>query len=136
MNDTASPYVEISPTYTYLIAELVKRKVGYINLSRRGCGGGVIRPSGTELPLGYEPLQEFGPMIKFDGSKTRLMVNEGYTVEDTERLMEDGKIDLVGFGRPFIFNPVGPMRTGSRCRLTDYEGCDWAHSESSVVCRE
>jgi 2,4-dienoyl-CoA reductase-like NADH-dependent reductase (Old Yellow Enzyme family) len=109
MNDTTSPYAEISETYTYLIGELVKKEIGYINLSRRGYGEGAVRPAGTELPPGYEPLQEFGPMIKFDDSKTKLLVNEGYTVAEAERLMEDGKIDMICFGRLFIFNPVSSI---------------------------
>ena len=109
LNDTASPYSEISETYTFLIAELVKRGVGYMNLSRRGCGEGVTRPAGTELPVGYEPLQEFGPMIKCTGSTTKLMVNEGYTVAEAEELVKHGRIDMVCFGRPFMWNPVSAL---------------------------
>jgi 2,4-dienoyl-CoA reductase-like NADH-dependent reductase (Old Yellow Enzyme family) len=117
MADTASPYAEVSEAYTYLIRQLVARELGFINLSRRGCNLGrsqdnffdahaTARPAGTELPPGYEPLHEFGPMIKFPGSKTSLMVNHEYTVEEAERLLQEGKIDLVTFGRPFIYNPV------------------------------
>lgn len=93
------------------------RNLGYINLSRRGCDIGRSqdefftayaqpRPKGTELPPGYDPLVEFGPQIKFPGSKTRLMVNHEYTVEEAEALKKEGKIDIVCFGRPFIYNPV------------------------------
>ncbi|KAJ4341755.1 hypothetical protein N0V95_007109 [Ascochyta clinopodiicola] len=118
LSDTASPYAETSATYTYLIRQLVARGIGYISLSRRGCeleqntkdsylgGYASLRPVGVELPPGYEPLREFGPMIKFAGSKTSLMVNHEYTVEEAERLIREGKIDLVAFGRPFICNPV------------------------------
>lgn len=113
--DIACSYVEFSETYTYLIEELVKKGVGFINLSRRGCATGEasddfsdcsLRPKGMELPVGYEPLQEFGPLVKFEGSKTKMMVNYGYTVEEAEELVNNGKIDLITFGRPFIYNPV------------------------------
>ena len=118
VQDTASPYAEISKTYTYLTRQLIARKIGYICLTRRGSalprdsqdnffeGLTSVRPPGTELPDGYEPLQEFGPMIKFPGSKTLLMVNHEYTVEEAEQLVRQDKIDLVCFGRPFMFNPV------------------------------
>jgi 2,4-dienoyl-CoA reductase-like NADH-dependent reductase (Old Yellow Enzyme family) len=65
-----------------------------------------VRPPGTELPDGYDPVKEFGPMIKFPGSKTLLMVNHEYSVEEAEALVKEGKIDLVCFGRAFMYNPV------------------------------
>ncbi|KAJ4983948.1 hypothetical protein SVAN01_10569 [Stagonosporopsis vannaccii] len=112
--DIACSYAELSETYTYLIKELVKKEIGFVNLSRRGCARGeanddfsdsTIRPKSLELPDGYEPLREFGPLVKFRGSKTKLMVNYGYTVEEAEELVTQGKIDLITFGRPFICNP-------------------------------
>lgn len=69
-----------------------------------------VRPADKALETGYEPLNEFGPLIKFAGSKTALMVNEEYTSDEAERLVEEGKIDLIAFGRPFICNPVRSRR--------------------------
>ncbi|KAJ4381622.1 hypothetical protein N0V86_002986 [Didymella sp. IMI 355093] len=112
--DIACSYAELSETYTYLIRELVRKGIGFINLSRRGCAKGepsddfsdsTARPEGMELPDGYEPLDEFGPLIKWDGSRTKLMVNYGYSVEEAEGLVKLGKIDSITFGRPFIYNP-------------------------------
>ncbi|KAJ4316745.1 hypothetical protein N0V94_005302 [Neodidymelliopsis sp. IMI 364377] len=112
--DMACGHAELSETYTYLIQELVKRKVGFVNLSRRGCAIGentddfsdsTERPEDAKLPKGYNSLEEFGPLVKFKGSKTKLMVNYGYTVEEAEELVLQGKIDMVTFGRPFIYNP-------------------------------
>jgi 2,4-dienoyl-CoA reductase-like NADH-dependent reductase (Old Yellow Enzyme family) len=97
----------------------MKRELGYINLSRRGCEVGrdsddyfksAPRPKGKELPPNYEPLHEFGHLIKYPGSKTLLMVNHEYTVVEAERLVDNGKIDLISFGRPFIYNPVSDSR--------------------------
>ncbi|KAF2655995.1 FMN-linked oxidoreductase [Lophiostoma macrostomum CBS 122681] len=112
-HDTASPYHEISQTYSYLISQLVARELGFITLSRRGYDT-EPRPTGTELPPDYEPLQEFGDMIKFPGSKTSLIVNYEYSVEEAERLIRSDKIDLVQIGRPFISNPdlISRIRKG------------------------
>ncbi|KAH6633048.1 hypothetical protein C7974DRAFT_412076 [Boeremia exigua] len=112
--DIACSYAELSETYTCLTKGLVEREIGFINLSRRGCATGepnddfsdsTVRPDGMELPEGYEPLQEFGPLVKFPASKTKLMVNYGYTVEEAEELVRQDKIDMITFGRPFICNP-------------------------------
>lgn len=113
--DMACSYTELSETYTHLIRELVQKEVGFINLSRRGCAKGenvddfsdsTERPDGMELPKGYDVLEEFGPLVKSDGSKTRLMVNYGYSVEEAEMLVREGRIDMITFGRLFIYNPV------------------------------
>jgi 2,4-dienoyl-CoA reductase-like NADH-dependent reductase (Old Yellow Enzyme family) len=114
--DMAISYSELSQTYKYLIPQLVARGLGFVNLSRRGTevksANGTdfeitsTRPAGTELPADYDPLNEFGPLVKFQGSRTALMVNHEYTVEEAEVLLKGDKIDLIGFGRPFIHNPV------------------------------
>jgi 2,4-dienoyl-CoA reductase-like NADH-dependent reductase (Old Yellow Enzyme family) len=114
-NDSTTTYKEASETYGYYIRQLMRRELCYINLSRRGCDVGrdqdeyfksKPRPEGKELPTKYEPIQEFGHLIKYPGSRTMLMVNHEYTVSEAEDLMQQGQIDLVSFGRPFIYNPV------------------------------
>jgi 2,4-dienoyl-CoA reductase-like NADH-dependent reductase (Old Yellow Enzyme family) len=114
-NDSVVSYEELSETYDYLIKQLVSRELGYINLSRRSCQVGreqdeyfksKPRPQGMELPPNYEPLHQFGHLIRYPGSKTMLMVNHEYTVREANELIKNGKIDLVAFGRPFIYNPV------------------------------
>lgn len=119
-NDSAVSYDELCETYDYLIKQLVSREVGYINLSRRGCALGkdedlfmsldknsyTPRSTANELPCGFEPLHRFGDLIKYPGSRTMLMVNHEYTVAEADALVKEGKIDLVTFGRPFIYNPV------------------------------
>lgn len=115
-NDSAVPFPELTETYTYYINQIVAREVGFINLSRRGCDvsregtdeyfKSNPRPEGLELPGGYEPVQQFGGMIKYPGSKTMLVVNHEYSVEEAERVVRQGVVDLVAFGRPFIYNPV------------------------------
>ncbi|KAF7528572.1 hypothetical protein PCG10_000417 [Penicillium crustosum] len=107
-------YEELTETYTYYIQELMKRSLGFINLSRRGCDVGrnqddyfksSPRPEDKALPPNYEPLKEFGKAIKYPGSSTMLMVNHEYTFEEAEDLIKSGQIDLAQFARPFIYNP-------------------------------
>ncbi|PYH94549.1 FMN-linked oxidoreductase, partial [Aspergillus ellipticus CBS 707.79] len=113
-NNSTVSYVELTGVYTHLIQELVKRDIGFINLSRRGCDVGRStddyfqtspRPEGKELPLGYDPLHQFGNLVKYPGSRTMLMVNHEYTIEEANELIGNGKIDLVAFARSFIYNP-------------------------------
>ncbi|KAL2826133.1 hypothetical protein BDW59DRAFT_161259 [Aspergillus cavernicola] len=133
LQDSAISYDELSETYGYLVPQLVARELGFINLCRRGCLLGDpddevsppnSRPQGCELPPGYDPLQQFGPMIKYPGSKTKLMVNHGYTPEEANRLVQEGKIDLVTFGRPFISNPdlVTRIKNGVPLAINDRGG--------------
>ncbi|GCB21346.1 N-ethylmaleimide reductase [Aspergillus awamori] len=113
-NDTMISYDEIKETYTYLVKELVRRALAFIDLSRRGCDVGretddyfrsQERPQGKELPPKYEPLTDFGPLIKYPGSRTMVMVNHEYTVAEARHLNQKEEIDLVTFARPFIYNP-------------------------------
>lgn len=115
MGDTMITHEEMTEVYTYLIEKMVARGLGYINISRRGielCRNAEryvplpTRPADRMLKPGYEPLNEFGPLIKRPGSRTALMANEEYSVDEAEKLVESGQLDLVSFGRPFICNPV------------------------------
>lgn len=114
-NDSTVDFVEMKETYTYLIKELVSRRAGIINLSRRGADPGsdnhvffgqIGRPEGHPLPQGYDPVLDFGPLVKFSGSPSKLMANHDYTPAEAEDLIRGGKLDLITFGRPFIYNPV------------------------------
>lgn len=113
-NDSMVGFDEMKQVYTYLITELVSRKVGIINIGRRGAETKtatgeffekVQLPQG-HLPPGYDPVLDFGRLVKFPGSPTLLMANHDYTVEEAAELVEQQKLDLITFGRPFIYNPV------------------------------
>lgn len=115
LNDSIVDFGEMKETYTYLITELVKRKVGIINLGRRGAEtspgsgeffGPLPRPEGYPLPPGYDPVLDFGKLVKFPGSPTLLMANHDYTVEEADALVGAGKLDMITFARAFIWNPV------------------------------
>lgn len=113
-NDSVVDFEEMKETYTYLIKKLVSRKVGIINISRRGADlpwntgdfySLFLRPDGYPVPKGYDPVLDFGPLVKFPGSPSMLMANHDYTVEEANRLIKEDKLDLITFGRPFIYNP-------------------------------
>lgn len=111
LNDSVVDFYEMKEIYTYLINEMVKRKVGIITLCRRGASDGDLfgrlnRPGEFPIPEGYDPVLDFGKLIKFPGSPSKLMANNDYTVGEADRLMNEGKIDMITFGRPFIYNPV------------------------------
>ncbi|KAE8151966.1 hypothetical protein BDV25DRAFT_128353 [Aspergillus avenaceus] len=116
-NDTAVPFTELSETYDHLVRQLMVRDLGFVNISRRGCDG-------TELPCGYDPVKHFGPLVKYPGSKTLLMVNHEYTVAEAESLITRGEIDVVTFARPFIYNPdlISRIKTGVPFAVNDRGG--------------
>jgi 2,4-dienoyl-CoA reductase-like NADH-dependent reductase (Old Yellow Enzyme family) len=114
-------FVEMKETYTYLINEMVKRRVGIITLCRRGTSAGDLlnRPKEFSIPEGYDPVLDFGKLVKFPGSPSKLMANNDYTVGEADRLIKEGKIDMITFGRPFIYNPVSnPFSQVSQYKLT------------------
>lgn len=113
-NDSIVDFDEMKQVYTYLIMELVARKVGIINIGRRGAEtknesedffGEMQLPKGP-LPPGYDPVLDFGKLVKFPGSPSLLMANHDYTVEEAADLVKQQKLDLITFARPFIYNPV------------------------------
>ncbi|KAH8767476.1 hypothetical protein F5883DRAFT_671114 [Diaporthe sp. PMI_573] len=113
INDSLVDFDEMKQVYTYLITELVSRKVGIINIGRRGAltknetgdfFGKVQLPAG-HLPPGYDPVLDFGRLVKFPGSPSLLMANHNYTAQEAAELIEQQKLDLITFARPFIYNP-------------------------------
>ncbi|KAF3762218.1 FMN-linked oxidoreductase [Cryphonectria parasitica EP155] len=103
-------YTELSETYEYFIHELMARDLAYIHVNRRGSDKEILRPRDPRpanmlLPPDWEPLHQFGPMIKKPESRTALTVSCEYEIEEAAGLVRDGKLDLVQLGRPFIFNP-------------------------------
>ncbi|KAL4886099.1 hypothetical protein BJY04DRAFT_229270 [Aspergillus karnatakaensis] len=131
LQDSAVSHAELTETYTYLISQLVHREIAFIDLSRRGAPGyetpNSPRPEGCELPDTIDVLEQFGGMIKYPGSRTKLMVNTGYTVSEAERLVTEGKIDLISFARAFIYNPDLVSRINAGVPLSQNDRGGWVY---------
>jgi N-ethylmaleimide reductase len=105
-NDLASyPENEVHETYSYLATELNTLGIAYIHISNNP---GI--PQRT-----HDAIRE-----NFKG--TIIMCN-GLTPESGEQILQEGKYDLVGFGRPFISNPDLDKRIESNAPLNpvDFE---------------
>lgn len=85
-------------TFTYVMKELGKRRLAFI----------CVRD-----PLGPQHL---GPLLKqaFSGV---VVMNEGYTKQTAEEVVERGEADAVAFGKPFISNPDLPKRFADNAPL-------------------
>ena len=64
------------------------------------------RPADYALPEHYDPVRDFGGLVKYPGSPTLLMAGQDLSVEEGERLIREGVVDMVTFARAFICNPV------------------------------
>lgn len=141
LNDSVVSFDEMQETYTYLIKELVARKVGFITICRRGASVLVEsaesynfpRPEGYPLPQNYDPVLDFGRLIKCPGSTSMLMVNHDYDIEEGNRLVKEGKIDLVMIGRPFIYNPVRQTLRASETLIDELTGPDHPHQRRTSI---
>jgi 2,4-dienoyl-CoA reductase-like NADH-dependent reductase (Old Yellow Enzyme family) len=85
-------------TFGYVMKELGKRGLAFI----------CVRD-----PLGPEHL---GPFLKeaFGGV---VVMNEGFTKQTAEAVLERGEADAVAFGKPFIANPDLPKRFADNAPL-------------------
>jgi len=72
----------------------------------------------TSSHIDYSPLEQAR-----EGWSGTLMANEGFTeewdVEGADRLVADGKVDLIAYGRRFLANPDLPARLESGAELNE-----------------
>ena len=85
-------YPEINETYTYLAEELNKLGLVYVHLVDHSAMGAPEVPS------------EIKGIIR-TRFKNSLILSGGYDKERAEADIENGRADLIAFGRPFINNP-------------------------------
>ncbi|KAL2832770.1 hypothetical protein BJY01DRAFT_253745 [Aspergillus pseudoustus] len=55
------------------------------------------------------------------------MVNSGYTPEEAARLIQEGKIDLVSFGKAFVHNPDVVSRLKKGVQLAGKDRGGWVY---------
>lgn len=92
-------------TFSYAVSELEKIGIAYIHFRE-----------GTEADVRHGrkpvPLSEFRPLFK-----RAFIVNDGYTKERAETVLQNGLAQLVAFGMPFIANPDLPQRLRNNAPL-------------------
>ncbi|KAI9294231.1 FMN-linked oxidoreductase [Neoconidiobolus thromboides FSU 785] len=86
--------------FSYLISELDKREVAYIQIMRHLPD---FDPASRGLKLDVE---KFFPLIK----NAKIFINGGFSAEEGDKYIADGKADAVVYGRGFIPNPDLPER--------------------------
>lgn len=85
-------YGEIEETYQYLATELSDRKIAYIHIMDQQSRGSFALPDGFLNRLrGW-----------YDGV---IILAGGMDKQKGEAFLQDGVVDLIGFGEPFIANP-------------------------------
>lgn len=96
------------PLFTYLIGELAKRDLVYLHLIEpRASGTGKADIFRAEQPSAAATFRSIWPNVMIDAG--------GFTRETAPEAVENGRADLVAFGRYFISNPdlVNRIRRGA-----------------------
>jgi N-ethylmaleimide reductase len=106
--------------YTYLLGELNKRNVAFIEINE-----------GTDLGTGATPFTDANPQKPFEGKlrdtlkplfNGAYMANFRYTFESANEALSEGSADLVSFGYLFVTNAdlVTKFKTGQRLNEIKY----------------
>ncbi|WP_419196092.1 alkene reductase [Ensifer adhaerens] len=102
-------------TFGYIAEALNERGLAYLHL---------VEPSvvGNTVEQHHDPEWDeimFLLRQKFHG---RVIVAGNYTLETAHAALNDGRADLVAFGRPFIANPDLPLRLSKKAPLNEPDG--------------
>lgn len=104
-------YDQIDATYTALVAALGQRRIAYVHIMDQS--GFIIGADATSDSVAGK-IQHLLRVFRQHLPETALILAGNMTRERAEALIEDGTIDLAGFGQPFISNPdlVARLRNG------------------------
>ncbi|PBK63918.1 FMN-linked oxidoreductase [Armillaria solidipes] len=97
-NDIGMPFQETLDTFRYLISELDKLGIAYVTLMRY-----VEAFDTTARGTKHDVIDAYSSLLK--NPATRVFGNASFTGEEAARYVEDGKVDGVFFGIPWIANP-------------------------------
>lgn len=95
-------YDEIDQTYTALVKALGERGIAYVHIMDQS--GFFTGDDATAVSVSSK-IHNLLRVFRTDLPQTALILAGGLTRESAEALIEDGTIDLAGFGQPFISNP-------------------------------
>jgi 2,4-dienoyl-CoA reductase-like NADH-dependent reductase (Old Yellow Enzyme family) len=111
-NDQGMPEPELLATYTYLLKEIERRNIAYINIQRWFTTFDTPK-RGTIVPV--ETWRKH--------YKGRLFLNAQLGPQDAAKLIQDDNADAILFGRFFISNPDLPRRLSEGLPLAPH---DWS----------
>ncbi|WP_075289757.1 alkene reductase [Pararhizobium arenae] len=92
---------EPQPLFTHVVEGLAKYDLAYIHVIEGATGGPRDFQQGDK-PFDYKALRS---AYEQAGGKAAWMVNNGYDRQQAIDAVEQGRADLVAFGKPFIANP-------------------------------
>ncbi len=92
------PIQETLDTFRYLISELDKLGIAYVTLMRY-----VEAFDATGRGTKHDIIDAYSSLLK--NPATRVFGNASFTGEEAAKYIEDGKVDGVFFGIPWIANP-------------------------------
>ena len=95
------------PLFEYVVKHLAKLDLAFIHIIEGATGGPRELP---DRPFDYAALKQ---AYRAAGGKGAWMVNNGYTPEMAAQAVQEGRADLVAFGKAYIANPdlVQRLRT-------------------------
>jgi N-ethylmaleimide reductase len=107
-NDIGDEHPEV--TFGHIAEKLNDYKLAYLHL---------INPAAAALEKNVEPPQAAMRMLELIRSKYRglLMLCGGFNHDTAEEWLEQGRADLIAFGRKFLANPDLPERFRQRASL-------------------
>ena len=103
------------PLFDYVARQLAKLDLAFVHIIEGATGGQRDVP---DRPFDYVALKA---AYRSAGGQGAWMVNNGYDAAMAEQALQDGRADLVAFGRPFIANPdlVERLRTDAPLNTPD-----------------
>lgn len=91
------PLEETLETYKYFVSEANKLNLAYIALVR---WSPFLDP--TNRGTNHDTIATYGSLIT---APTKVLANCGFTPEEANQYIEEGKADLIAFGIPWITHP-------------------------------
>lgn len=114
-NDASDP--DPQPLFEHVVRELAARGLAYIHVIEGATGGARDFQQG-DRPFDYA---SFKAAYRKAGGKGAWMVNNGYDGKLAEAAVQEGRADLVAFGKLFLANPdlVLRLREGAALNTPD-----------------
>lgn len=101
---------ETIPTFDYIIKKLNAYDLSYLHLSEPFTDVSDIDYLESNIAEHYRPIY-----------KGNLMINAGFTQEKGNKFIEEGKADMVAFGKLFISNPDLPARFANNAPMAEWD---------------